>query len=38
MVDCMCVWLYASLGSQVMEKAITVLASKLLVDQFCFVF
>lgn len=29
-VDCMCVWLYASLGTQVMEKAIAVLGSKLI--------
>ena len=28
MVDCMCVWLYSSLGSKVMEKATIVLGSK----------
>ena len=28
MVDCMCVWLYAHLGTKVMEKASTVLGSK----------
>ena len=28
MVDCLCVWLYSTLGVQVMEKATTVLGSK----------
>ena len=28
MVDCMCVWLYAHLGTKVMEKASTVLGSE----------
>ena len=32
MVDCMCVWLYATLGSKVMEKAIAVLGSNELVN------
>ena len=27
MVDCMCVWLYATLGYKVLEKATTLLAS-----------